>query len=219
MLSFEINLSSITHIFRYCTQIIAVRFTIACFRLSDFLLIISRTPAYQTSSTDNVDKHWLIVELFRFSYVKCYTNRVSCYWPAHRVSSSSISQWVLVSRLGSYVSVDGNGIWYAFATRMVGNAASINMRPQSALYTVLPVNIICRIALPANTSRGALAVLSLLLNVQYYKGSSFACVWTPLSLTTIRLRSLPVETLEVHCLRISSTRVGYMWGWEWHQTA
>ena len=81
-----------------------------------------------------------------------------------------------MSRLGSSVSLVGNGIWYAFATRMVGNAASINMRPQSALYTVLPVNIICRIALPANTSRGALAVFSLPLNVQYYKGSSFACV-------------------------------------------
>ena len=89
----------------------------------------------------------------------------------------SLNQYLMCPVWGPRtVSLVSNGIWYAvFVTRMGNNAVSINMWPQTALDILLPVTIVCQVALPAKTSRGVLAVLNLPLNFQCYKGSSFAC--------------------------------------------
>ena len=154
---------------RNCNQSIAVRVVIVCFRLSDFLLIFSRTTAEQTSSTDNVHNNDLFWSYFA-SVMSDVTSTVGlhCCCPVDRISSLSISESVLaVSRLGSYVSLVGNGIWYAFATRMVINAASINMWPPTALEIVFPVNIkSCRIA---NTSLRSSCSHEPIIECRYYK--------------------------------------------------
>ena len=80
---------------RNCNQSIAVRVVIVCFRLSDFLLIHSRTPAEQTSSTDNVHNIALL-----WSYFTCVLSDVistvglHCCCPVDRFSSLSISESV-----------------------------------------------------------------------------------------------------------------------------
>ena len=114
MPSFEFNICSIANIFRYCNQIIAVCVVIFCFRLSDFLWILSRTPAEQTSSTDNVHNIALLSSSFAcvMSDVPS-TVGVHCCYPVDRFSSLSILESVLslaVSRLESSVFLDGNGI-------------------------------------------------------------------------------------------------------------
>ena len=140
MLSFEINLCSIANIFRYCNQSIAVRVVIVCFRLSDFLFILSRTAAEQTSSTGSIDN----IALSQ-SYVASVCRMLHQQYLAvglYVVSPRHLSAHA-VSRLGSSASLVGKVyiVHHSYYTKIVINAASVNIWPQIALDIVLPVNI------------------------------------------------------------------------------
>ena len=146
---------------------------------------------------------------------------VHCYWPLYRVSSSSITESVLdVCHLGSYVSLVGNAILYAFATRMVTNAASISIYQHVATnyagYSFASQHImsdsIASVLWPRCSCSPEPAIKCPMLQ------RKLIYTWNHPSLRTTRFRSLPVETMEVHCLRLSGTRVCQMWGWEWHHT-
>ena len=156
---------SIDTISRHCDQSIPVRVVIVCFRSSNFPLILTRTPE-QTSFTDNVDSIALSQRSFRFSYVPCF-----CW----SVSTSSFSGSVLaVSRLGSSVSLVGNGMWYVFATKWCSmqhlptcGHELLWKQPCQSTY----VGQHCQRTL----LQEVIAVLSLPLNPRCYTGSSFAC--------------------------------------------
>ena len=121
---------------------IATRWLLCALSLSDLENPISSwfSPK-KTCWAGNVGNIALSYSSFA-SVITDVTSTVTCCSPADRISSSPVSWSVLaVSRLGSSVSLVVSGIWYAFATRMVFNAASIYMWWRSAMEIALAVNI------------------------------------------------------------------------------
>ena len=98
-----INLWSIDTISRYCNQSIVVRVVIDGFRSSKFPLMLTRTPAEQTFSTDNIDSIALSYRYFAYvmpdetSTVPCFRWSVSTSGNQLKKTNGTLAEMSIMS--------------------------------------------------------------------------------------------------------------------------